>query len=608
MAKEWWENDPIASEGSGSNADNWWEKDPVADAGPATPKKKLERSVGDVAGDVAVTALRGAIGLPQSIVGLADIPTGGRVGKALEEIGFRPEEAKQMLDGMYSDAQQEANRQVREAKGFMPTIQAALDNPSVIATTVGESVPQMLGGMAAARGLMAVAPTVAPWVAAGIGEGLMGAGSAASQMRTESEDGLLTPKQSGAALASGAGTAVLGAAGGKIAQKIGVPDVDVMLATGKLAKSPAGFVKAVVGAGISEGAFEELPQSVQEQMWQNWATDKPITEGVGNAAALGLLSGAAMGGAGGGYNAAMASLGKDRVDEQDQTAGAAGQTEAAAGETAPAMGGAAAAPSGSAATGGTPANVEAVGVGDTAEAERALRQPVNLTALDRANEIDTELTRITERRQELTPENGYGPSFDQERAELDAQVQSLSQERESIAQSWPKAERGAPTSFSTEAGVKIDGQYALMDAADLVTSHDENLRANPLYPSELQPRDRSRQASELQVSGIVQKLDPARLGVSADAATGAPIVGADGLVESGNARTIALKRVYQASGQKAEDYKQFLRENAAQFGIDPAQVDGLARPVLVRVRATPVNRAEFARQANASTVQRMSPS
>src|SRR5690606_28986013 len=125
----------------------------------------------------------------------------------------------------------------------------------------------------------------------------------------------------------------------------------------------------------------------------------------------------------------------------------------------------------------------------------------------------------------------------------------------------------------------------------------ENLRQNPVFPAELQPRDRTRSASALQVSGIVQRLDPARLGMSADAATGAPIIGADGLVESGNARTIALKRVYQANGQKAADYRAWLRESAQQFGIAPEAVDGMRKPVLVRVRSTPVNRAEFARQA-----------
>ena len=42
--------------------------------------------------------------------------------------------------------------------------------------------------------------------------------------------------------------------------------------------------------------------------------------------------------------------------------------------------------------------------------------------------------------------------------------------------------------------------------------------------------------------------------------------------------------------------------NAQRFGLAPEQIDGMAAPVLVRVRTTPVNRAEFARQANAATV------
>lgn len=168
--------------------------------------------------------------------------------------------------------------------------------------------------------------------------------------------------------------------------------------------------------------------------------------------------------------------------------------------------------------------------------------------------------------------------------------------------------KGAPTQFSTDAGGKIDGQYALVDAGSLVTSHDENLRVNPAFPQELQPRARDRAASELQISGIVQKLDPARLGLSADAATGAPIIGPDGIVESGNARTIALKRIYQANGQKAQDYKTFLRDNSASFGMNPQDVDNLQQPVLVRLRTSAVDRAEFTRQANSSTVAQMSPS
>lgn len=243
------------------------------------------------------------------------------------------------------------------------------------------------------------------------------------------------------------------------------------------------------------------------------------------------------------------------------------------------------------------------------DAEKALHTPVALTALDRVNDIDASAASLAARLHELSqPDSGYGPMFDPERTELAAQQAVLAQEKQDLTKDWPRAVSGLPSSFTTEAGSRVDAQYALMDAGDLITSHDEGLRKNPLYPPELQPRERDRAASEMQVSSIVQKLDPPRLGLSADAANGAPIVGADGLVESGNARTISLKRVYQADGQKAQDYKQFLRDNAAQFGIAPESVDGMAKPVLVRVRQTPVNRAEFARQANASTVAQMSPS
>lgn len=253
------------------------------------------------------------------------------------------------------------------------------------------------------------------------------------------------------------------------------------------------------------------------------------------------------------------------------------------------------------------AGVPGVTAPDTTAAD-ALMTPKAITALDRVAELDTEATRLQAREAELSADNGYGEMFNTERQDVAARRAELAKERESITASWPKSITGQPTSFSTEAGVRLEAQYALMDAGELTTSHDENLRPTPTYPPELQPRQRDRAASEMQIAGIVQRLDPARLGESADAANGAPIVGADGLVESGNARTIALKRIYQAKGQRADEYKQFLKDNAQRFGLAPEQIDGMAAPVLVRVRTTPVNRAEFARQANAATVAQMSPS
>jgi N12 class adenine-specific DNA methylase/predicted ABC-type ATPase len=218
------------------------------------------------------------------------------------------------------------------------------------------------------------------------------------------------------------------------------------------------------------------------------------------------------------------------------------------------------------------------------------RQPATLAGPDRVREIETRLSEL----QAIAPAS--------------PEVAALAGERDQITAAWPQSLGGAPTSFSTESGARLNARYALMDASQLVTSHDEQLRPSPSYPKELQPRERDRAASEMQISGIAQRLDPARLGESADSATGAPIVGADGLVESGNARSIALKRVYSGNPEKAAAYRLFLQDNAQHFGLDPQAVSGMQNPVLVRVRETPVDRVEFARQANASTVAQMSPS
>lgn len=266
------------------------------EAGGDSPK----RTAFDVAKDVGVTAFKGAVGLPQSVVGLADIATGGRAGKALEQAGVGFEETQKFLDGQYSDAQKAANRKVQTAQGFVGTAKAMLENPSTIATSVGESVPQMLGGAGVARGLLKVAPKVAPAIAGAVGEGVLGAGSQAEQIRQETQDGLLTPKQVALSAATGASTAAFGALGGKLSQRLGIGDADTMLAQGAIHGGGPASQRSLarqVGAGmLSEGVLEEVPQSMSEQALQNLALDKPVGEGVGAAAAQGLLAGGAMGG------------------------------------------------------------------------------------------------------------------------------------------------------------------------------------------------------------------------------------------------------------------------------------------------------------------------
>lgn len=288
----------------------------------------FERTVGGTAIDAGITLLKGAIGLPEAAVGLLDIPTLGYAGKLLEQAGFKPKEAKEILDTYLSEAQQAANRQVKEAQGFIPTAKAALQNPSTIATSIGESLPQMLGGAGIARGLLKVAPGIGATAAGAAGEGILGAGSAAEQIRQEAKDKLLTGKQALASIASGVGTAAFGLAGGKLAAKLGLDDVDTLLAGGAsqaakaaaagetrtAGKSVRDFALKSTASGISEGVFEELPQSAQEQMWMNYANDRPLMEGVAEASAMGALAGFGMGAVGGG-------LGSLRKAGRPETAG-----------------------------------------------------------------------------------------------------------------------------------------------------------------------------------------------------------------------------------------------------------------------------------------------
>ena len=258
-----------------------------------------ERTVLGTVGDIGISALKGAISLPQAVVGILDIPTGGYAGKLLEDAGYRPEEAKAILDQYLSPAQQAANKEVAEAEGFLPTIEAAIKNPSVIAHTVLESAPSMIGGAGVARGVLKVAPKLSAIAAAAIGESVIAGGAGAEQLRAASETGLLSAKEAAAATALGIGTGILGAMGGKIAQKFGFADVDTLLAQGSAdiaREGEKGVIRRIIEGGISEGLFEEAPQSAQEQMWMNAAQDKPLLEGVGNQAAMGMLAGIAMGG------------------------------------------------------------------------------------------------------------------------------------------------------------------------------------------------------------------------------------------------------------------------------------------------------------------------
>lgn len=258
--------------------------------------------------DLGISALQGAIGVPEMAVGLADIPTGGAVGKFLENkdgaVGFRPKQAREFLDTLKTDATQQQKTEFEQADGVMGKAGYALSNPSLISNAVAESLPVMGAGGLIGRGVMAAAPKLGAAVAAGAGEGIAAAGSTAEQIRQETKDGELTAGQSALALGAGAATGAFGVAGAKVAKKLGIADADALLVQGAKGMAADAAQQAamksiprkVIEGAIAEGFLEELPQSASEQIIQNIALDRPWSDGVESSVVLGVLSGMAMGG------------------------------------------------------------------------------------------------------------------------------------------------------------------------------------------------------------------------------------------------------------------------------------------------------------------------
>jgi hypothetical protein len=97
-----------------------------------------------------------------------------------------------------------------------------------------------------------------------------------------------------------------GAITGTIARGVGkipgLENVETTMALNAMGAKPGitGNVASRAAKGIlSEGVLQEVPQSAQEQAWQNLATGKPLQEGVGEQAVQGLVAGGALGGSAG---------------------------------------------------------------------------------------------------------------------------------------------------------------------------------------------------------------------------------------------------------------------------------------------------------------------
>ena len=281
----------------------------------------LRRYVGDPLASIG----QGVVGLGEAAVGLADIPTRGYAGKGFSAasksvFGGDLEDASQYFEDLKTPEQLAQETAVDTAEGFTGTLGALVDNPAALVDLILNTLPQMAGGAGIARAGLSMAkkravgklgpggvgPLAKPnyLKAAGVGEGVVAAGAAAEGIRKQTEDGLLTPTQAILATGTGVITGVLGVIGGKVANKLGVTDIDALMAGQSLGAEGQRKVRnsllVAIRAGIGESVFEELPQSMQEQMIQNIALDRDPMEGVSEAAAQGVAAGFTLAGSVGG--------------------------------------------------------------------------------------------------------------------------------------------------------------------------------------------------------------------------------------------------------------------------------------------------------------------
>jgi hypothetical protein len=270
------------------------------------PTETPDATFGESIKDVGVSALQGVLGAKEAITGIADIPTMGLAGKGVAAaekavFGGTSQDARAKLQEFKSEEAQQEEKEIAETKGFLPTVGAYLERPGALLGTITESVPSMLGGAGIARGgIGAVSKLVgkkaAPLIAGAVGEGAITAGSIAESTRQQSESGLITPGQAAGATIGGVLTAGLGVFGGKVAKELGVADIDTLMAGGISNAEKKSILKSAFQGALSESVFEELPQSLQEQITQNINTGRPWDEGVAEAGASGALAGAFMGG------------------------------------------------------------------------------------------------------------------------------------------------------------------------------------------------------------------------------------------------------------------------------------------------------------------------
>ena len=204
------------------------------------------------------------------------------------------------------------------------------------------------------------------------------------------------------------------------------------------------------------------------------------------------------------------------------------------------------------------------------------------------------------------------PKAKEPKAELERDIKELDppkpkqrpQVKEGLGLGVMKGHKGKPARLlmQGESGrpQRHDVIYALVEADSVIASHNPitfDERAD--YPKGIQERDYKRDKTEqrkviLNAQNFYPEL---QVSTNPDAVNGPPILTPSGHAIGGNSRAMTVQRLHGVEALKGQrdEYLQTIRDEAASFGLDPAQVDSLKNPMLVRVMQKKIEKPDEVR-------------
>lgn len=144
---------------------------------------------------------------------------------------------------------------------------------------------------------------------------------------------------------------------------------------------------------------------------------------------------------------------------------------------------------------------------------------------------------------------------------------------------------GGETQVMVHQGQAFPARYRVVEADALRSSHDPfTFAPTEGYPAGIQGRDyqRNQAAQETVRARALDFNAEMALNPSTSATEGQPTILPDGTVLAGNERSMHPRLAAELAPEKYAAYRRALEQRAPQFGLDPLQVAGMQRPVLVR--------------------------